>query len=708
MSFDVGIKITSEADLGALKLSEEATRKVGEELKKINGITAGAGAAQGLQQTAVAAEKLAGSARPLNQAMNMLAPQLGLLGPVGNVAGNALLGLSTGIGSLAIAGGAAVVGIQAFANALQQSNAEAANFSKAIRTKDIGFFAENLERLNQIKSDRSSDNIFITGLKTIGGLFGDTDRLVVDLDGKIADYNEQLKNIDASKAREVTEAFRIQAEAIGTGPIGKINAAMAEATQQANKAHDAGKVEREEHLAQLAGIQSIGAASVAEFNRGLTEQIALLNAANNPLEQIEIKMQSLRRGADSGTLGNLGELQRLQENAARIAAGSPLVAQGFSAIGAAAVLPKTQLDQLAISAFNLDQKFQSGMITARQYSDGLKNIAGGALPANQQAFTGIADNLRKEIDSMSRQEFPDKFRFQEIADQAKALGQAARAAFGTEIPAAVQASIEKVSSLTQQISSEKGFTLEVNSTGVQVAFDTLRGQLGDLQRLGQDGFSLTADTSQADAQIQSMISKIQAMRAEASRPIDLTLDAGVTSSPRRPFSEWMDSYAPGKIDALGKKAGSMEFSMDGGGLGVSGGGAGRAGNASAGEIAALTRDANAYISEAGDIYTPGMTAFMQGRKLAAQDALNRLTGTSANGIGGAIVERRRAAASGETAGADSSGGGGGGGGGASGEVNITINIGSVTQELLDRELLPRFEGAVKQATGKSPSYRVLN
>ena len=53
---------------------------------------------------------------------------------------------------------------------------------------------------------------------------------------------------------------------------------------------------------------------------------------------------------------------------------------------------------------------------------------------------------------------------------------------------------------------------------------------------------------------------------------------------------------------------------------------------------------------------------------------------------------------------------GGGGGGGGGPVYITLDFrgAHISQELLDRQLVPKFEQSVRMATGKEPTWEVMN
>ncbi len=790
------VKFTIEFDsngVPVLKNIEGALDKVADKTKSI------APASKGLDGLGKSGGDAGIKMRILENALERVVQPLGILGPGANLAADAFFQLQNGFTATAGAGIAAGVALGAASNAFAHASDEARDFSAAIQSQDSGFFQKNLERLGAIARDR--DGVFSSIGSAIQGIFGDSDRLVFDLTGKIKDYNAELQRIDGSKAREVTETFRLQAEAIGTGPIGKINVEAQLQIQPITQAAREGKIGMQQYRAALAGINDVRAAGVQEFNTGLREQIDLLKTVNDPLAQIEIRMRGIRRGADSGTLGNLEELQRLQENAARIQVGAPLVAQGFSAIGAAAVLPKAQLDQLAISAFDLDKKFQAGLITAKNFSEGLKDLATGSLPKLDVSFLDAAKGTIKEIDDLLRQDIIDPFKLKDIEAQSQALDIVARKVFGADIPAAVAQSIAKVNALTGQVVAAKDAagkpvtaqSVNQQATGeasvlsqqiealkknapqesglisdlqtklqaaTQRAGETLVDSIREASRSAQnnvgevetavqklkssltDPITVKIDGSGAIGTIDSVIDKIRSMRNEASAPVSvgaatrsaapaddkgasavqynsadatinrtigsirslredatktipLTFDAGITSSPRQPFSQWMDSYAPKKFDALSKKANSMRFSMVGEGLGGGGGAGGGLNGISPGDLLNLTREANSYIRDGGGSSAgPGQLEYLYSRKLAAQQALGLLTRGGASSDSAPVSMPAPA-------------GGDNGGGGAGPVINIYLS-GPISGDTLDNTLMPALERTIIRATGDFPQIRVLN
>lgn len=644
------------------------------------------GGFQGMKAAAEGAaapmEKLAGATRPLNQALNLLAPQLGLLGPAGNLAGNALLGMAEGMTRTALAGGAAVVGVQAFANALARSRAESENFSAAVTSRDGDFFRKNIDRLNAIASDRANDNIFQQIANQVGALLGgDTDRLLVNLTGKINDYSAALKSIDTTKAQQVAESFSLQARSIGASPLEKINL---QASQQINELRElagAGKMSMLEYKAALQGVGEVKSAGIREFNRGIQEQIELLKAANAPLEQIAIKARQLGGGA------NVQELVALQQNAARIAAGSPLVAKGFADIGAAALLPKTQLDQLALSAFALDQKFQAGTISAKTYTEGLKDIAKLTLPKVEQDILSRSQELRKELVALrdaakSPLDQGPSAVFAEKIGATKGLREGAEKQFGFEVPPQVQADLQKTDSLIAQIADRSKIDLTIDANQPFQELGRIQEQSVKFGESAAQPVKMVVDGNGAISIINDVSTALDNLRNKASQPIAIETEARTKGSPTLQFSDYWERYAPGVLNKFSNKASSsMGITLDSGVL-----------NSLMPLLDRWTvlQGKLAAISSGGNFW-----AFAAPQLSAESNALE--------GVIGGILNRAPAGS-----------GTGAGGGAVGGNAYVTIDLRGSTigrdflRDLIAQEVVPILEDTLARTTGKILQTRVLN
>ncbi len=608
--------------------------------------------ARNLEKPVAALEKFDGSLRPANQALNILTGQLGVLGPVGNAAGNAVFQLADGVTRGTVAVGAFAVGVAAAGNALRQSSDEANAFGAAVSSRDRDFFSSGIERLQNIAADRGG--IVSGAISLVKGLFGETDRLVFDLTGKIGDYQSQLSRVDASRVQEVTAAFQLQAQAIGASPVQKIGIEAQVQINQLNQLFDARKIGIAEYRASLAGVEAVRGAGVAEFNRNIRDQIDLLKAANDPLAQIEIRLRNIRQGADSGTLGNLSELQRLQENAARIAAGAPLVAQGFAQIGSSTAIPKAQLDQLAIAAFNLDKQFQAGLLTARQYSEGLKSIAQGGLPGQEREFLQQIQSVKTEFSSIAKQDFPAALQFDQILGKLQGIKDAARETFGLDIPPSVTAQIQNLQSMVQEIAQEKKLTLSADASNAFFELDRIQAKINSLQN----------------------------------QSIDLTVNTLATGSPTMSFSKYFTDYAPNVLQNFAKTAPSITFD-----------------SGMASLVSRLAFGVNSGVSFLQGVNPTGIDPSVYGVVSAGVAANQQAIDLIKNSLGIQTMLGPKDVVAPRIATAGGSSGGGSSGGAV---VNIDLRGASLDRQSLDDTVIPALERGIIRATGQLPNIRVFN
>lgn len=568
MAYDVAIRITSEADLKALKLSEEATKRLAEEIKKVNGVSvssAGAsGAAQGFDKAAAAFKTLgaesASAAPSLDKINNVLlrgvgtltgsaaavgltAKALALLGPAGTVAATAL----------AVFGGALYVTTSNNRVAREEFD----KLSSQLRAGDFNAVNASFENMGGLLKDRAGDfGLLQTAWqRTVGIIKGDVRALNTETLNELKNFSESAAGtLQIRKTQDIVRPIKDQIEQLGAITVpDQIAAAGRQLEIELFSRLRAGGADIQiatDKSQQFAA--ALQAAQFGQFNRGLQDQIDLLKAANDPLEQIAIRTRNLGSGAQAEAL------RGLQEMAAKIAVGAPLVASGFAQIGAAAVLPKTKLDELAVSAFALDQKFQAGLISAKQYTEGLKGIASSGLDSTSQTLLKRAGELRTDVGNLAGQAAPNANQFESILGKLQGIKEAAREKFGLDIPPELLSKLSEIESKAKEIAGEKKLTLDASSfTQTLEAANEKSDLLFNTLRVPTQ---IAAD-DQVSAKVDSMIDKVRQLRAEASKTINMTIEADIESSPARPFGEWMDSYAPGKFDAFANKANSIRISL---------------------------------------------------------------------------------------------------------------------------------------------------
>jgi hypothetical protein len=219
------------------------------------------------------------------------------------------------------------------------------------------------------------------------------------------------------------------------------------------------------------------------------------------------------------------------------------------------------------------------------------------------------------------------------------------------------------------------------------AVEDTNKKLTDLQTTVAQGMATNMDVSQPRTAIDSVKTWLGEIPLVTYRTIEfVTLASG---SPTLPFSDYFDRYMPSKIAGIGDISPEIAVNIPDYSKRVR-------------DIQDLTNQINAFQSTAQNktgFHFEEINAAFAERQIKAlapqlQDAQFNLAAD--------VYKQQQQAAP--------RGGAPGGGGSYSGDTSITIDLrgATITQEVLDRSLLPNFENAIKQATGKSPNYRVLN
>jgi len=223
-------------------------------------------------------KKLGGSARPAAAAIGLLASELGAIGPVGNLAGNVMLGLAQGVSTFTVAMAAATIGIVAMASAIRNAKAEKEAFDRAVRSNDLEFFRTEVERLQQTLSDRAGAGIFQRGLMTIGDLLSGQSILNSKTNEQLEVYQERLTAIRADRVKDVTDQFKRQTEILGAGDnaVAKFLIEGRHATEDLiKKFSDLGASSQQIQTAASA-VRELTAAQISgaqvQFAKGLREQ----------------------------------------------------------------------------------------------------------------------------------------------------------------------------------------------------------------------------------------------------------------------------------------------------------------------------------------------------------------------------------------------------------------------------------------------------
>lgn len=268
---------------------------------------------------------------------------------------------------------------------------------------------------------------------------------------------------------------------------------------------------------------------------------------------------------------------------------------------------------------------------------------------------------------------------------------------------------DRLTEVRQKIIDTFGTSIFDKAPGLLKDIEELQGRLKQFAEF--KGIEITADTSKAKDEIDRLKSKVEEgaefpIRTRSgggpvtpgSIPIPfsggafndpratwspqmLELVTRVSGSPTLPFSDYFGpgGYAEGLLEKFSSKAGSLVLKSE----------------LLTPIINTLDSIAAARTMMAAQIGTPGLhpniSAVTSSRLHESQNILNILM---------SLAER--------TGGPSTGSGQGGSMGGGVGQVIIDLRGSTISQELLDRQLVPRFEGIIRAATGKNIDYRVFN
>lgn len=302
--------------------------------------------------------------------------------------------------------------------------------------------------------------------------------------------------------------------------------------------------------------------------------------------------------------------------------------------------------------------------------------------------------FRESLDKIKQQFLdPNFFDFSGISTQLTEVKTKIIDTFGTSIfdkaPGLLK-DIDEFQSRLKQFQEFKG--IEITADGSQAVREAQKVKSA-LQ--GIPGASFGSGSSQADniigfgpgGPIFSTANLSERLRNMVLNPnvfkANLDFTPTVSESPAVPFSQWLNEIAPGKIqDFVDEVEGTkLNFNTDFSQAIINTLDA----IAGARQELALTRT----VQGADPRLTDPLTAMLQTKEREGERIL---------GILMSLANRNAAPAAAD---------GGGRGGGGDNIFNFYFN-GPITREIVDRDLLPKFERTVQMATGKTVTFRVLN
>ena len=239
-----GIFIKSQADLDALNLSEEHTKRLADELKKAGQAAQQSGKAQeqaaqqttnAFQKTTSATKVLTNEKLGLQRAAGAVATSLTGLGAAGSIAPNALLAVATGARAAGVVIGVVSTVITFLIQRMNEATEKKKSLDAAMRSGDLGFFSREISEADQklIGLTQRVDALRArVQTRTGSTFFGATG---------VAGAQRELAEAEAERAGLVGERQKILGEKVGAATLAlqfQTQAIGANVTQQQELEHE--------------------------------------------------------------------------------------------------------------------------------------------------------------------------------------------------------------------------------------------------------------------------------------------------------------------------------------------------------------------------------------------------------------------------------------------------------------------------------------
>ena len=454
------------------------------------------GASAAIGKVAGSAEKLGQAARPLNSVLGMLAGQLGLLGPVGNVAGNMFLGMASGLSRVTIAGGLAVAGLGALFSAFQNFTEERDKFAAAFASGDIKFFRDEVAKLNESIGDRKP---FDLARGNWSDLWKSAKATLFNLDEKLKAYKETLDSLSVKRVAEITAEFERQKTAISALGFEALELGFRKVQAELMKTANEGKISNEELKASLQGLNAVREESIAKMER--ESRASNRSPEVNTINELVRAEGRLRAAKEAGDTAAAAALQRDVNGLRTKVLLMDQVALKERLKGLQAITDGLN-EQSIITAVNQEierQKllFDQGAISAFQLGQNLNRL--GSIPTLFQEIKKAADDFFKTGIN------PGNFALQDMVNKITEVEQKARQTYGVSIPASVTQAIDRMKEFVRQIAEGSGVKLDELKTNAATAFQGIglaaQGTLKDLGFISKETGKITGLTGKWKEQI---------------------------------------------------------------------------------------------------------------------------------------------------------------------------------------------------------------
>jgi hypothetical protein len=310
MSFDVGINIKSQADLGATKQTDDAIKQLGKTLNETKG--ASEGAAAGVEKSGSSIELLHQRGLGAHRAIGMFADTVGQMGEAGHIAAGGLLAAATGVGIVGIGIGIASTAIALFVEHLKSAAQAQEQLRVAFRAGDLGAFEKEIDAVDQRLLALGASSDALRGQQAGGGFLAKfflvddrllaNQRIQVDDQKKRAELVSQQQEILAKTFGQTTLQVEFQTEAVGKS--------VAEQEELANESRIVQALQRGLANASQATKDEFIAASTALKNARIAEDI------KKTTESIDDQVRALQY--EQAAVGKTGEALIMLQTAQKI------------------------------------------------------------------------------------------------------------------------------------------------------------------------------------------------------------------------------------------------------------------------------------------------------------------------------------------------------------------------------------------------------
>lgn len=484
--------ILTGSDQGAgavIKSLNQSTADLRQKAEGMAGALSSTGA--GLDQIAGGAEKAHLHTRPLISSVAMLGEQFGILGPSGHLAGYALLEFaqsgSVALSTLGVGVGVAALGVlietlMAFKERSKQAAEEAKKLKDAVRAGDFEAFAKQIEvATDDLEKFQKAEKLLTPPAGMMGqGLAvmqAQEDRVAA----AVAKTTEELKKaqasydaIDATKAAFTTQKFALELGLIDAGPLEKVVLQARQAYLELEKLNTANKITPRDYTAALLGIGAAVEANIGKTRREIDAIGQYSEAVQKNVDlQLQLQLLAAQKKGDTTAVEAITRQRdalkenfqlniQLSEQQTKFATQQERLNQ----LKAAGDTAAAALVQIEIAATQRRMGLITQEITLQNQLRAARDNAMKLIDPSKE-LTAIEAAIDQAFRSGNK---PTQDMVNNWSTALNQLQQNAYRNFGVNIPADVQASIDKVEALMKKVAEAAGIDVKPLEDKLKSAF----------------------------------------------------------------------------------------------------------------------------------------------------------------------------------------------------------------------------------------------